>query len=121
MAQDPQLNPLAKFLGGSPREVLVKLVIFSLIVGVFLSWWGLNPYNLLHSIENLFHYIWNFGFEFAHGLWRYFLLGAVIVVPLWLLMRIFGGFSQKPFIETKITIKTNSQSKEKGLEGDKPL
>jgi hypothetical protein len=27
----------------------------------------------------------------VNWLWRYFLLGAVIVIPIWLLMRVFGA------------------------------
>jgi hypothetical protein len=32
--------------------------------------------------------IWDMGFEAIAWLWRYFLLGAVIVVPVWLIVRL---------------------------------
>jgi uncharacterized protein DUF6460 len=38
----------------------------------------------------LFQRLWDLGFDALNWLWRYFLLGAVIVIPIWLLMRIFG-------------------------------
>ena len=31
--------------------------------------------------------IWNMGFDAVRWLWRYFLLGAVIVIPIWLIVR----------------------------------
>ena len=31
------------------------------------------------------------GFDAVNWLWRYFLLGAVIVIPIWLLSRLFGN------------------------------
>jgi hypothetical protein len=39
----------------------------------------------------LFRRIWDLGFDAINGLWRYFLLGAVIVIPVWLLSRLFGA------------------------------
>jgi hypothetical protein len=39
----------------------------------------------------LFRRIWDLGFDAVNGLWRYFLLGAVIVIPIWLLSRLFGA------------------------------
>jgi hypothetical protein len=35
--------------------------------------------------------IWDLGFDAINGLWRYFLLGAVIVIPIWVLSRIFSA------------------------------
>ena len=51
---------------------------------------GFDPWNILRSIQLLFQRIWDLGFDAVNWLWRYFLLGAVIVIPLWLLMRLFG-------------------------------
>jgi hypothetical protein len=32
--------------------------------------------------------IWDMGFDAVRGLWRYLLLGAAIVVPIWLIVRL---------------------------------
>lgn len=79
---------LRRFLGGSPLGVLIKLVLLSILVGFVLTVIGLDPRNILWSIEALIRSIFNLGFEAFDWLWRYLLLGAVIVVPLWLLMRL---------------------------------
>lgn len=81
-------NGLQRFLGGSPLAVIIKLALLSILVGFVLTVIGLDPRNILWSIEALIRSIWNLGFEAFDWLWRYLLLGAVIVVPLWLIMRL---------------------------------
>jgi hypothetical protein len=82
---------LSRFLGGSPLTVALRLVLLSILVGVVLAAVGFDPWNILHSIRLLFQRIWDLGFDAVNGLWRYFLLGAVIVIPIWLLSRMFGA------------------------------
>lgn len=81
---------LSRFLGGSPLAVLLRLILLSILVGVVLAAIGFDPWNIVESIRRLFQWIWNLGFDAISGLWRYFLLGAVIVVPIWLISRLFG-------------------------------
>ena len=81
-------NAFARWMGGSPIWVLIRLMLLSLVVGVILSALGLDPLNILASLESLIRHLFNFSFEAIERLWRYFLLGAVIVIPLWLITRI---------------------------------
>jgi hypothetical protein len=84
-------DTVSKIFGGSPLGVLFRLVLVSILVGVILSAIGLDPFDIIHSIERLFRTIWNMGFDAVRWLWRYFLLGAVIVIPIWLIMRIVNA------------------------------
>lgn len=84
-------NQLTRFFGGSPAMVLVRLVVLSVVVGVILAALGLDPRNLLESLTQLVQNLFDLGFGAIESVWRYFLLGAVIVVPLWLLLRITRG------------------------------
>ena len=79
---------LQRFLGGPPLAVIGRLVLLSILVGVILTALGLDPWNILESVERLLRHIWNMGFDAVRWLWQYFLLGAVIVVPVWFLMRL---------------------------------
>ncbi|MGA7805617.1 DUF6460 domain-containing protein [Bradyrhizobium sp.] len=79
-----------RFLGGSPLAVVFRLILLSILVGVVLAAVGFDPYNILRSVQLLFQRLWDLGFDAVNWLWRYFLLGAVIVVPIWLLSRIFA-------------------------------
>ena len=78
-----------RFLGGSVLAVLAKLVLLSILVGVVLSALGLDPWNIVQSLRRLLFNIWDMGFDAVRWLWQYFLLGAVIVIPLWLILRLF--------------------------------
>ena len=82
---------LTRFLGGSPIAVTFRLALQSILVGVVLAAIGFDPYNILRSIQLLFQRLWDLGFDAVNWVWRYFLLGAVIVIPIWLLSRLFGG------------------------------
>ena len=77
-----------RFLGGSPLAVIGKLILLSILIGVVLSAIGLDPRDIFASITRLFRDIWNMGFDAVRWLWQYFLLGAVIVIPVWLILRI---------------------------------
>ncbi|UYO40523.1 hypothetical protein KQX62_04225 [Rhodopseudomonas palustris] len=81
---------MTRFLGGSPMAVAFRLILMSILVGVVLAAIGLDPWNIITSIQLLFERIWDLGFDAINGLWRYFLLGAVIVIPIWLLTRLFS-------------------------------
>jgi hypothetical protein len=81
-------NAVSRFLGGSPLMVLVRLILLSILVGVILSVLGLDPWNIMQSLRSLVEAIWNMGWDAVRWVWGYFLLGAVIVVPIWLIMRV---------------------------------
>ncbi len=85
VARSPSLN---RFLGGSPLAVLFRLVLLSVLVGVILSAIGLDPADILRSLERLVRTVWDMGLDAVRWAWRYFLLGAVIVVPIWLIVRL---------------------------------
>jgi hypothetical protein len=77
-----------RFFGGPPLAVLGKLVLLSILVGVVLSALGLDPWNIVASLRRLIREVWDMGFDAVRWLWRYFLLGAVLVVPIWLILRL---------------------------------
>jgi hypothetical protein len=79
---------VSRFLGGSPLAVAAKLILLSILIGVVLSALGLDPWNIFTSLERLFRNIWNMGFDAIRWLWQYFLLGAVLVIPIWLILRL---------------------------------
>jgi len=84
-------DPVSRFLGGSPLAVLGRLILLSILIGFVLHAFGLNPYNIVESIRRLIETVWNLGFDAFNWVWRYFLLGAVIVIPIWLIMRLVNA------------------------------
>jgi hypothetical protein len=77
-----------RFFGGPPLSVALKIILLSVVVGVILSALGLDPRDIWQSLVDLARHIWNMGWDAVLWLWRYFLLGAVIVVPIWLVVRL---------------------------------
>jgi len=81
-------NVVARFFGGSPLMALVRLVLLSILVGVILSAFGLDPWNIIPSLKRFVLDVWDMGFDAVRWVWRYFLLGAIVVIPIWLIMRL---------------------------------
>jgi len=90
---------MERFFGGNPGIVVIRLVIISVIVGVVLSALGLDPRAIIDSFIRLLERIYDMGFEAVEWAMRYFLLGAVIVFPIWLvarLLKVVGRGSSAP-------------------------
>jgi hypothetical protein len=85
MMQDDIVN---RFFGGPPLAVIVRLVLLSILVGVVLAAVGFDPWNIISSLHRLVRSIWEMGWDAVSWVWRYFLLGAVIVIPIWLISRL---------------------------------
>jgi hypothetical protein len=79
---------LARFFGGPPLSVVFRLILLSILIGVILEVMGLDPLHIIDSVRILVLRIWDMGFDAIRWLWRYLLLGAVIVVPVWLIVRL---------------------------------
>ena len=77
------------FLGGSPLSVLVKLIFLSLLVGAFLAFLDVTPFELVDRIVRLLRSMFGLSFEAVRDIGRWVLYGAVIVVPIWLVLRLF--------------------------------
>lgn len=81
-------NAVNRFLGGSPLGVAIKLLLISLLVGVVLSALGLTPIGVVEFIVDFVERIWNLGFDALGQFGSWIVLGATLVIPVWLLMRL---------------------------------
>ncbi len=81
-------DAIYRFFGGSPSAVIVRLILLSILVGVVLAALGFEPSNLVPSIKRFFLHIWGMGWGAVTWLWTYFLLGAILVVPIWIVVRL---------------------------------
>lgn len=78
---------MERFFGGNPLAVVLRLVIISIVAGIALKAAGFDPRDLLESIPRLIRAVLDLGFGWIETAVQYFLLGAVIVIPIWLLLR----------------------------------
>lgn len=69
-------------------STVVKLVIWSLIVGTILGVTGANPLSFwrgaVHAVVETVETVFGLGIEGITTAGRYLLIGAVVVVPIWL-------------------------------------
>ncbi|GAK34909.1 MULTISPECIES: DUF6460 domain-containing protein [Iodidimonas] len=71
------------------KQVL-GLVLASLLVGLFLKVAGLSPMEFWQSLWNRLSAMALWSWQSVDGLLIYVLMGAAIVVPLYILMRVLG-------------------------------
>ena len=84
------MSKLNRFLGGSPGSVLVRLIFLSLIVGAFMAFLGITPLGLIEGLFDWISSVFDLSLETVQEVGLWILYGAVIVVPLWLISRLFG-------------------------------
>lgn len=79
---------LNRFLGDTPARTAVKLIVISFIVGMVLSALNLSVYDVLYKIRDFLLRIWNMGFDAIEQFAEYFVIGAILVIPVYLLIRV---------------------------------
>ncbi|GJD50663.1 hypothetical protein OPKNFCMD_3406 [Methylobacterium crusticola] len=84
-------SELHRFLGGSPAGVLVRLVFLSLLVGAGMAMVGVTPTTLFAHAYETARTLIDLGLSTFHDAGRWFAAGAVVVLPLWLLSRLFAN------------------------------
>ncbi len=79
----------------SHLSTILQLVVWSVGVGVVLSALGITPANIVERLGFIIRRISDLGFGAVHWAIQYFLLdfllGAVFVVPIWLIMTLMRG------------------------------
>lgn len=79
-----------RLLGDTPGRLIVKLVVVSVIVGFVMRSFGWYPMDILHGIRDFLVDLWRTGFRAFGRVGDYFLLGAVVVVPAFIVLRILS-------------------------------
>jgi len=82
---------LDQIFGGNPVGVIVRLIILSVVAGTIQKTLGITPDNMIYKLGLLVERIYNMGWGAVQWALGYFLIGAVIVIPIWLISRVFGG------------------------------
>lgn len=79
-----------RFLGDSLGRTIVKLVVVSLVVGFVMTVFGWAPMDLVNSVRNFILEIWHRGFSALGSVGNYLVLGATIVIPIFIILRLFS-------------------------------
>jgi hypothetical protein len=84
------MSNMNRFIGGSPGSVLAKLIFLSLLVGAFMAFLDITPFGLIEGLFNWIRSVFDLSLDTVKEVGLWILYGAVIVVPLWILTRLFG-------------------------------
>ncbi|HST93463.1 MAG TPA: DUF6460 domain-containing protein [Microvirga sp.] len=84
------MSNMNRFIGGSPASVLAKLIFLSLLVGAFMAFLDITPFGLIEGLFDWVRSVLDLSLDTVKDVGLWILYGAIIVVPLWLLTRLFG-------------------------------
>ncbi|MCR6670392.1 DUF6460 domain-containing protein [Devosia ginsengisoli] len=76
-----------RFMGGHPVNVILRLALISLVVGFLMSVFGFSPQGIIRGAVELFREVLRDGFGVFRDIWAYIVTGAVLVVPVWVVIR----------------------------------
>lgn len=79
-----------KVLGDTPARTVLKLVAVSLIVGFLMAVFGLTPWSIIYGVRDFVLDIWYSGFRALGSIGDYLLAGAIIVIPVFIILRLFS-------------------------------
>ncbi len=79
-----------RLLGDTPGRTLVKLIVVSLVVGFVMAVFGLDPWDIVYSIRNFVLDLWHQGFHALGRVGDYLILGATIVIPIFIILRLIS-------------------------------
>jgi len=82
----------------SQLHIIWKLVLASLVVGLALDYFDISPTDLIHDIPETLGKIYDVVQDIFVWGGKYVLLGAIIVVPIWIVMNLAslkGKFKRK--------------------------
>ncbi len=80
-----------RIFGDNALGVIVRLVILSVIVGIVMQALNISLPDLLRRAQIFANRIYNLGFGAFRQGFDYFLIGAVVVVPIWIVARLLGA------------------------------
>jgi hypothetical protein len=79
---------LTRIFGDRPFVAVAQLLVLSLLVGLALTAIGIDPLHLAGSLQRVMHRAANLRSATLHWGWHCFLLGAMLVIPGWMLVRL---------------------------------
>jgi hypothetical protein len=84
-------DKVTQFLGDTPLRTAVKLAILSVIVGIVMAALNYTPLDLWYALRDFVRWLYDLGYEAFGRLGMYFVYGAMVVVPVFLLSRLLSA------------------------------
>lgn len=84
-------STVARFAGGSPLTVLVRLILVSFVVGFLLETLGFDPMSLVNHAVRMARHVLEYGLTDVRQFAKMLVTGAMVVVPVWLVLRLLDA------------------------------
>lgn len=78
----------SRFFGGSPIGVILRLLLLCVVVGLILDQLDLDVFRLLDQAVDVVRDLIANSADLLRKILRYFLIGAAVVIPIWLILRL---------------------------------
>jgi hypothetical protein len=85
-----------RIFGGPVVPTLLKLAGASVVVGLVFAAFGIDPMNLWLNFGETIQEAWRMLFDAINWSWQYAALGAIVVLPLWIIIRLLAAIGGKP-------------------------
>lgn len=85
-----------KIFGGPIVPTLLKLALLSIIVGLIFAIFGIDPMDLWREFGTTIQRVWQMTIDAINWSWRYAALGAIVVLPVWIIYRLMLAMTSKP-------------------------
>jgi len=96
MSDKSEISTMDRIFGGPVVPTLFKLAMLSIIVGLVFAVLGINPMDLWLHFGETIQQAWRMAFDALNWSWQYAALGAIVVLPLWIIFRLLTAIGGKP-------------------------
>ena len=84
-----------RIFGGPALATIFKLAVASVAVGIVLAILGIKPIDLWRDFLATAANIWSMGFEAIDWSFQYLMLGAIVVVPIFIVVRLWTMMTER--------------------------
>lgn len=79
-----------RLLGDTLGRTIIKLLVVSILVGMVMSVFNIAPFDVLYGIRDFFVRLWESGWAALGRFGDWLILGASIVVPVFIIIRLLN-------------------------------
>lgn len=81
---------MENLLGDTVARTIIKLVVISVLVGMVMSVFGWTPVAIINGVAEFLTNIWQQGFAALGRFGDWLILGASVVIPVFIIMRLLN-------------------------------
>ncbi|MEM9999718.1 MAG: DUF6460 domain-containing protein [Pseudomonadota bacterium] len=81
---------MENLLGDTVARTIIKLVVISVLVGMVMSVFGWTPVAIINGVAEFLGNIWQQGFAALGRFGDWLVLGASVVIPVFIIMRLLN-------------------------------